>query len=225
MTVGGYGQVIHEMREMGIAKFGPYDQGNQPVLDMLYLFAALGQPWQTECWTRRVCVEPFSEGNAGIPGDEDDGSMSSWYVLSSIGLYPLCPVTPTYMVTVHCFPCAVSLSKKWLAHQRQLPIVLSAKPSSARTRRRSPHALGWSRGHRRQARHRLAGRSGGVWLSVTLGGIAWRVEPGRGQTSGGRWSRLDLECGAGPMEGGGGNVRLLSCQRTPVASGPGVPPG
>jgi predicted alpha-1,2-mannosidase len=100
---GGYGQVIHEMREMGIAKFGQYDQGNQPVFDVLYLFAAVGQPWQTEYWTRRVCDKLFCGGNAGFPGDEDNGSMSSWYVLSSIGLYPLCPGTPTYMITSPLF--------------------------------------------------------------------------------------------------------------------------
>jgi predicted alpha-1,2-mannosidase len=101
---GGYGSVIHEMREMGIAKFGQYDQGNQPVFDVLYLFAAVGQPWKTEYWTRRVCAELFNAGNAGFPGDEDNGSMASWYLLSSIGLYPLCPGTPAYMFTSPLFP-------------------------------------------------------------------------------------------------------------------------
>jgi putative alpha-1,2-mannosidase len=102
--VGGYGSVIHEMREMGIAKFGQYDQGNQPGFDVLYLFAALGQPWKTEYWTRRVCAELFSSSPAGFPGDEDNGSMASWYLLSSIGIYPLCPGTPDYIFTSPLFP-------------------------------------------------------------------------------------------------------------------------
>ncbi len=101
---GGYGQIIHEMREMGVAKFGQYDQGNQPGFDELYLFAAVGQPWKTEYWTRRVCDELFNSGAAGFPGDEDNGSMASWYVLSSIGLYPLCPGTTAYMFTSPLFP-------------------------------------------------------------------------------------------------------------------------
>jgi len=101
---GGYGSVIHEMREMGVAKFGQYDQGNQPVFDVLYLYAAIGQPWKTEYWTRRVCAELFSSGEAGFPGDEDNGSMASWYLLSSIGLYPLCPGTPAYIFTSPLFP-------------------------------------------------------------------------------------------------------------------------
>jgi predicted alpha-1,2-mannosidase len=100
---GGYGQVIHEMREMGIAKFGQYDQGNQPGFDVLYLFAASGQPWKTEYWTRRVCDELFSSKADGFPGDEDNGSMASWYLLSSIGLYPLCPGTPQYVFTSPLF--------------------------------------------------------------------------------------------------------------------------
>ncbi len=100
---GGYGSVIHEMREMGIANFGQYDQGNQPGFDVLYLYAAIGQPWKTEYWTRRVCSELFNSTAAGFPGDEDNGSMASWYLLSSIGLYPLCPGTPDYMFTSPLF--------------------------------------------------------------------------------------------------------------------------
>jgi predicted alpha-1,2-mannosidase len=101
--VGGYGQVIHEMTEMANAKFGQYAQCNQPVFDVLYLYAAVGQPWKTEYWTRRVCAELFDAGTRGFPGDEDNGSMASWYVFSSIGLYPLCPGTPSYMFTSPLF--------------------------------------------------------------------------------------------------------------------------
>ena len=100
---GGYGGIIHEMREMGIAKFGQYDQGNQPGFDSLYLFAAVGQPWQTEYWTRRVCAELFNSSATGFPGDEDNGSMASWYLLSSMGFYPLCPGTTQYVFTSPVF--------------------------------------------------------------------------------------------------------------------------
>jgi predicted alpha-1,2-mannosidase len=101
--IGGCGHVIHEMREMGMAKFGQYDQGNQPGFDELYLFAAVGQPWQTEYWTRRVCAEMFNSSTAGFPGDEDTGSMASWFLFSSMGLYPLCPGTPAYVLTSPMF--------------------------------------------------------------------------------------------------------------------------
>jgi len=102
--VGGYGEVIHEMREMANAKFGQYAQSNQPVFHVLYLYAAAGQPWETEYWTRSVCAAMYDSSARGFPGDEDNGSMASWYLLSSIGFYPLCPGTPTYVFTSPLFP-------------------------------------------------------------------------------------------------------------------------
>ncbi len=102
--VGGYGHVIHEMTEMAGAHFGQYAQSNQPSFDNLYLFTAAGQPWKTEYWTRRVCAEMYNSSPTGFPGDEDNGSMASWYILSSMGVYPFCPGTPTYMFTSPLFP-------------------------------------------------------------------------------------------------------------------------
>ena len=102
--VGGYGHVIHEMTEMAEAHFGQYAQSNQPSFDNLYLFTAAGQPWKTEYWTRRVCAEMYNSSPKGFPGDEDNGSMASWYILSSIGLYPFCPGTSMYMFTSPLFP-------------------------------------------------------------------------------------------------------------------------
>jgi predicted alpha-1,2-mannosidase len=100
---GGYGKVIHEMAEMAIATFGQYDQGNQPGHHVLYLFTSAGQPWKTEYWTRRVCRDLFNSGPDGFAGDEDNGEMSSWYILSSLGIYSLCPGQPTYVLTSPLF--------------------------------------------------------------------------------------------------------------------------
>jgi predicted alpha-1,2-mannosidase len=102
--VGGYGDVIHEMREMEGGKFGQYAQSNQPSFNNLYLFTIAGQPWKTEYWTRRVCAESFNSGVDAFEGDEDNGSMASWYVLSSIGIYPFCPGAPFYIFTSPLFP-------------------------------------------------------------------------------------------------------------------------
>jgi predicted alpha-1,2-mannosidase len=101
--VGGYGKVIHEMKEMASAPFGQYAQSNQPSFNNLYLFTIAGQPWKTEYWTRRVCAEMYNSGVHGFPGDEDNGSMAAWYILSSIGLYPFCPGNPIYVFTSPMF--------------------------------------------------------------------------------------------------------------------------
>ncbi len=77
--------------------------GNQPSFHIPYLFATVGQPWKTEYWTRFACANLFNSSNKGFCGDEDTGSMASWYVLSSIGLYPFCPGSPEYIVTSPVF--------------------------------------------------------------------------------------------------------------------------
>ena len=101
--VGGYKHVIHEMSEMASAHFGQYAQSNQPSFNNLYFFTVAGQPWKTEYWTRRVCAEMYDSSPQGFPGDEDTGSMASWYILNSMGLYSFCPGTPTYLLTSPIF--------------------------------------------------------------------------------------------------------------------------
>ena len=101
-NVGTYGQVIHEMAEMAAFEFGQYDQGNQPVHIALYLFAAAGCPWKTQYYTRRVLREMYSPDS--YPGDDDNGEMSAWYVLSALGIYPLCPSHPSYILGSPLFP-------------------------------------------------------------------------------------------------------------------------
>ena len=100
---GGYGGVIHEMTEFAAINMGQFAANNQPSFHLPYLFAAVGQPWQTEYWTRRACRELFSAGPDGYSGDEDNGSNASWYLLSSMGLYPLTPGQPTYVLTSPVF--------------------------------------------------------------------------------------------------------------------------
>jgi predicted alpha-1,2-mannosidase len=100
---GGYGGVIHEMTEFAACNMGQYAQNNQPSFHLPYLYAAVGQPWKTEYWTRRACAELFNAGPAGFCGDDDNGSNASWYLLSSIGIYPLTPGQPQYILTSPVF--------------------------------------------------------------------------------------------------------------------------
>ena len=39
----------------------------------------------------------------GYAGDEDDGELSSWYVLSAMGFYPVCPGRPVYDIGTPLF--------------------------------------------------------------------------------------------------------------------------
>jgi putative alpha-1,2-mannosidase len=65
-----------------------------PVIPYLYNYA--GQPWMTQNKVRQMLELWYDTTPFGLSGDEDGGSMSSWYVLSSIGLYPQCPGRPIF---------------------------------------------------------------------------------------------------------------------------------
>jgi len=94
---GSYKQEIHEMREMLLAKMGQYAHGNQPVQHVAYLYNFSGQPWKSQERTRKVMSQLYNASEKGYPGDEDQGGMSSWYVLSALGIYSVCPGTDEYV--------------------------------------------------------------------------------------------------------------------------------
>lgn len=98
INVGSYGDTIHEMREMVTARMGQYAQGNEPIEHLPYLYTYAGQPWKTQYHVRRIMSGLFNSGPEGYPGDEDQGQMSAWYVLSALGLYSVCPGTDQYVI-------------------------------------------------------------------------------------------------------------------------------
>lgn len=104
VDVGYYGQMIHEMTEMVNAEMGQYAHGNQPVQHMIYLYNYAGQPWKAQAHARDVMKRLYNAGPDGYPGDEDQGQMSSWYVMSALGFYSVCPGTDEYVIGSPVFP-------------------------------------------------------------------------------------------------------------------------
>ncbi|NQD71995.1 glycoside hydrolase family 92 protein [Sphingobacterium shayense] len=97
INYGSYKKEIHEMREMLLAKMGQYAHGNQPTQHVPYLYTFSGQPWKSQQRVRKVMAQLYNSGPKGYPGDEDQGQMSSWYVLSALGIYSVCPGTDQYV--------------------------------------------------------------------------------------------------------------------------------
>lgn len=108
---GTYGGIIHEMKEMQLADMGQYAQGNQPIQHLIYLYSYAGQPWKTQYWIRRVMDKLYNSTVKGYPGDEDEGGMSSWYVLSALGIYSVCPGTDEYVIGSPIFKRATITSE------------------------------------------------------------------------------------------------------------------
>ncbi len=96
--VGSYGTMIHEMTEMVNANLGQYAHGNQPIQHLIYLYSYAGEPWKTQSHIREVMSKLYNATENGFPGDEDQGGMSSWYVLSAMGIYSVCPGTDEYVL-------------------------------------------------------------------------------------------------------------------------------
>ena len=96
--VGTYGMVIHEIKEMVEADMGQYAHGNQPVQHVPYLYNYARQPWKTQERVRSVMRRLYDASETGFPGDEDQGGLSSWYVLSALGIYSVCPGTDQYVI-------------------------------------------------------------------------------------------------------------------------------
>lgn len=98
---GSYSSEIHEMSEMAAVDFGQYAHSNQPSHHILYVFTVAGRQDRTAYWTRHVMDDLYTPDL--FAGDEDTGSMAAWYILSSLGFYPLCPGKPEYILGAPLF--------------------------------------------------------------------------------------------------------------------------
>lgn len=96
-NIGGYRVEIHEMTEMAAVDFGQCAISNQPSFHIPYIYAHLGETEKTEYWVKRLCEEAFSYEDDGFPGDEDNGATASWYILSTLGIYDICPGKNEYI--------------------------------------------------------------------------------------------------------------------------------
>lgn len=64
---------------------------NEPSIETPWLFNFLGQPWKTQEVVRKVLRSIWTNSPNGLPGNDDLGEMSSWYVWSAMGMYPEIP--------------------------------------------------------------------------------------------------------------------------------------
>jgi len=94
---------ISEPKYVGVVgTIGQYVHGNQPSHHVAYLYNYVGEPWKTQEKVRQV-MDLYRTGPGGICGNEDMGSLSSWYVLSAMGLYPVCPGQNLYLIGTPLF--------------------------------------------------------------------------------------------------------------------------
>ncbi len=81
-----------------VGTIGQYVQGNQPSHHVAYMYNYAQKPWKTQEKARLVMELLYRSGPGGVCGNEDMGSLSSWYVLSSMGIYPVTPGNTQYAI-------------------------------------------------------------------------------------------------------------------------------
>jgi len=77
---------------------GQYAHGNEPSHHMAYLYHYVQKPYKSQERIRQILTQLYSPTPDGISGNEDCGQMSAWYILSSLGLYPMAPGNPEYLL-------------------------------------------------------------------------------------------------------------------------------
>jgi len=80
--------------------------GNEPGFGDPWLYLWAGAPWRTQTVVRRAQRSLFTARPAGLPGDDDLGALSSWYVWSALGLYPAIPGVGGFVLGSPLFPHA-----------------------------------------------------------------------------------------------------------------------
>ena len=80
--------------------------GNEPGEEAPWTYDFIGEPFQTQSVVRRIQTQLFTDTPGGIPGNDDAGSLSSWYVFSALGLYPDIPGVGGFVIGSPLFPRA-----------------------------------------------------------------------------------------------------------------------
>jgi putative alpha-1,2-mannosidase len=66
-----------------------FDASNQPSFHIPWLYNYAGAAAKTQARVRELALANFSAEPDGLPGNDDAGAMSSWFVLAAVGMYPV----------------------------------------------------------------------------------------------------------------------------------------
>ena len=82
---------------------GQYAHGNEPSHHVAYLYNHIGKPSETQKRVRQILETQYKNEPDGHCGNEDCGQMSSWYIFSSLGFYPVNPAQGVYAIGTPMF--------------------------------------------------------------------------------------------------------------------------
>ncbi len=95
----------HHFTELNGGLSRPYFYiGNEPEHNVPWTYNFARKPAGTSDAVRRIMTESFTTGAGGLPGNDDLGATSAWYVWSAMGFYPVTPGADTLAVHGALFP-------------------------------------------------------------------------------------------------------------------------
>ncbi len=86
---------------------GQYAHGNEPSHHMAYLYNYIGKPNKTQFRVNQILNQFYKNSPDGLIGNEDCGQMSAWYILSSLGMYQVCPGNQEFTLSSPIFDKAI----------------------------------------------------------------------------------------------------------------------
>ena len=104
-------QIYFQRSGLGDGLYNPttpdlyYWHGNEPTLHTVYLWHAAERPTDLADWLRTIQGRVYQDTPAGLPGNDDGGTLSSWYLFSALGLYPVAG-SDQYLLGSPLFPRA-----------------------------------------------------------------------------------------------------------------------
>jgi predicted alpha-1,2-mannosidase len=77
---------------------GYYAQGNEPSQHIAYLYDYAGAPWKAQQRLTQIMHTQYKPTPDGLPGNDDLGQMSAWYIFTALGFYPVAPASNQYVI-------------------------------------------------------------------------------------------------------------------------------
>jgi predicted alpha-1,2-mannosidase len=95
-TIGGNTAAVQQLdtffQQLNAGWNGPYfDAGNEPTFAVPWIYDWAGAPSHAQTALHQILTTVYTDQPDGLPGNDDLGAMSGWYVWASLGLYPEIP--------------------------------------------------------------------------------------------------------------------------------------
>jgi predicted alpha-1,2-mannosidase len=108
-AMGGSAKVVQRLDAhftmLNAGPNSPYAfMGNEPEFEVPWEYDFAGAPYRTQDVVRRITTQLFQDIPGGLPGNDDGGAMSSWYVFAALGLYPEIPGVAGFALSSPLFP-------------------------------------------------------------------------------------------------------------------------